>query len=200
MIKNVICDMGNVLMTWNPHALALVGSADPAEADIFEKELFRSPEWTLNDTGRYDEGELVKSIAKRIPENLIDRFYWLTENWQNYVVPIPGALEFVKWLKGKGLKVFMLSNAPSRFPECVSHYEVYKLLDGAVVSWYAKCSKPDREIYLYALEKFGIMARESVFIDDLEANIKGSEAVGIRGFVFDGDYDKLKRRLENIGV
>ena len=57
--------------------------------------------------------------------------------------------------------------------------------------------KPDPEIYKYTLEKLDILPEESVFIDDLEENIKGAEAVGIRGIIFK-NFEQCKLDLENI--
>lgn len=201
MLKNVICDMGNVLMYWDPKALSRVASSDPADAAIFEKELFTSPEWSKNDLGVYDEGELFALVEKRIPDRLKERYHWLIKNWQDYVKPIPGALEFLKYVKGKGLKAYMLSNAPQRFPDCVKDkYELFSLLDGIVVSWHAKAAKPDPRVYRIALEQFGIEASQSVFIDDVEANVEAARNLGMAGYLFDGDYDKLKGYLAQLGV
>ncbi|MEP6710504.1 MAG: HAD family phosphatase [Candidatus Saccharibacteria bacterium] len=44
--------------------------------------------------------------------------------------------------------------------------------------------KPYPEIYMYAVEKLGLTPQECLMIDDLETNIDGAEAVGMRGIVF----------------
>ena len=55
--------------------------------------------------------------------------------------------------------------------------------------------KPNAEIFEYILKKYSLKAEECVFIDDSEKNIVGCEAVGIKGYLFDGDADKLRKHL-----
>ena len=53
---------------------------------------------------------------------------------------------------------------------------------------------PIRE-YKLAIERFGINPDESLFADDLPANIKAAEECGIHGYLFDGSAEKLRKRI-----
>ena len=60
--------------------------------------------------------------------------------------------------------------------------------------------KPSHEIYRYLLDTYGLKAEECIFVDDNAANIAAGEAVGIRGYLFDGDVSKLRTHLLTLSV
>ena len=74
------------------------------------------------------------------------------------------------------------------------------LFDGGIVSAFYRCVKPSPEIYHLALEKFRLSPEECLFIDDMPANIRGAEAVGIQGFLFTGDVPALRRQVASLGT
>ena len=45
MIKNIVFDMGNVILRWDPHYIASKLSNDSLEQDVIERELFASKQW-----------------------------------------------------------------------------------------------------------------------------------------------------------
>jgi HAD superfamily hydrolase (TIGR01509 family) len=47
-----------------------------------------------------------------------------------------------------------------------------------------RAAKPAPEIYLYALEKLGVEAKEAIFVDDVEKNLTACEALGMKGVHF----------------
>jgi 2-haloacid dehalogenase len=59
--------------------------------------------------------------------------------------------------------------------------------------------KPDAAIYRLAIERFGVEAARTVFIDDNEANIAGAKAVGLIALHFTGE-PKLRRELVELGL
>ena len=56
--------------------------------------------------------------------------------------------------------------------------EMKDYFDGVVASYVAKCYKPDREIFDYACEKYGIKPEETLFFDDSQANVDAALALG----------------------
>ena len=68
--------------------------------------------------------------------------------------------------------------------------------EGVVVSSDVKMIKPNPAVYEYILKKYDLKPEECLFIDDVEANVKAAEAVGIKGFVFKNNYEKLKEVLD----
>ena len=57
--------------------------------------------------------------------------------------------------------------------------------------------KPDAEIYFHTLELLKVKPQDSVFVDDLEHNIKSASEIGMAG-VLHVDYESTKIELESI--
>ena len=74
-----------------------------------------------------------------------------------------------------------------------------KEADGAIFSYEIKQIKPDAAIFEALFEKYQIKAEESVFLDDLQANIEGAKLVGMQGIVFTG-LEEAKEALKKLGV
>ena len=73
--------------------------------------------------------------------------------------------------------------------------ELFSHFDGLVFSGVVELVKPNADIFEYLLKEFDLKAKDCMFIDDNAANIKGAESVGIKGYLFDGDADKLREYL-----
>ena len=62
-----------------------------------------------------------------------------------------------------------------------------------------KLLKPQKEIYERLFEKFNIKPEECYFIDDLQLNIDGAAACGMKGYCFaDGNVEKLQKALDKL--
>ena len=111
---------------------------------------------------------------------------------------IPGMEEYIKRLKAKGFRVFGLSNwSVETFALVRPVYPVLNLMEDMVISGVEHVMKPDPRIFELALQRFGIRAEETVFIDDNPKNVAGANALGITGILFEGK-DKLEIELEKL--
>ena len=75
-------------------------------------------------------------------------------------------------------------------------YPILKLFDGLVVSGPIHMVKPNADIFLHTLEKFGLKADESLFVDDMAVNAEGARKVGMYGYAYSGDADELLKYIE----
>lgn len=201
MIDTLVYDMGNVLVRWDPHALAQAGSSDPADAALLERALFGHPDWLKGDLGQYQEEAMYQAARGRVPARLEPHLKRLCEGWPGWLKPLPGADAFVRKAKAAGLRGYLLSNASKRFPEALANcFPAFHLLDGWVVSAHEGVVKPDQRIYRVLLERYGLAAENCLFIDDVPANVESARRVGMQGYVFDGDFARLTRALAGQGV
>jgi len=72
--------------------------------------------------------------------------------------------------------------------------------DHFVYSHEARFLKPDRGFFDSCVRAVGVPAGSCVFIDDLEANVEGARAAGLRGIVYGGDTSSLIGDLRDLGV
>lgn len=200
MIKNIIFDMGNVLIRFD-HAY-FIRRLDVAAEDVelLRREVFRSLEWARMDRGTMTETEAKESICRRLPARLHDAAEKLICMWDRPILEIPGMYELVEELKGMGYGIYLLSNASVRQHEYWPRVPASRFFDGTLISADEKLVKPQPEIFRLALDRFGLKAEECFFIDDSPANIEGAFCCGIPGAVFHDDAVRLRRDLRQAGV
>ena len=98
-------------------------------------------------------------------------------NMENYI-PYPGITEVLGTLS-KTHKLGIISDTwPSIEPQ-LEHIGVSQYLSFTTFSCFVGVFKPDKRIYLDALDKCGVPAEETVFIDDAVRNLDGAAALGI---------------------
>lgn len=201
MYKNIIFDMGNVLIDFSP--MQYVGKLnlnDKAEEEKIFKAAYLNFKSIYMDYGRMTEDEFVDHVVKGIGEKYRDKVRELIVNWHQYLTPIEGMEELVKELKEKGYKIYLLSNAGFNQHDYWEKIPASKYFDGKVVSCDVGEVKPFKEIYEALYKKFDIKPEESFFIDDLIINIFGANRTGMDGYVFTGDVNDLRAELKSRGI
>ena len=200
MIKNILFDMGNVLIYFDRNLFMDRLGLDEADKKLLTRELFLSLEWARMDRGSLVEPQAVESISRRLPERLHDAAEKLVSHWDEPLIPVPGMYELIRELKSAGYGIYLLSNASLRQHEYWPRIEASQFFDGTLISADEGLMKPQPEIYRLILERFGLKAEESFFIDDLPSNIEGAFYCNMPGAVFYNDVAKLRQDLRNAGV
>lgn len=195
MIKNVIFDMGNVLLDFDPEVQLDASCSSEEAKNYVRKELFGGNEWIQRDLGNISLEELFQGPAARMPEEYHKDLKRCIDIWQSFMIPFDGAKEFLQKVKDKGYGVYILSNASLDFYNYFPKHYNLGFFDGYVVSADVHIIKPDERIYRFLLDKYGLKAEECLFVDDREDNVQGAEKVGIKGFVFKGNYDDVGKIL-----
>lgn len=200
MIKNIIFDMGGVLIDYNPEK-TLYALFEKETADILLKEIFRNPLWSDKDRGIITPAEIMQKVKNRIPEAVFEKVSEMVDNFYPYMPPFEKMYGFVEMLKSKGYGIYLLSNASPDFHERRSGIPALSLFDGVIISADHKLLKPEKEIYEKLYEAFSLKPEECFFIDDVQANIDGAKATGMDGHCYyHGDLNILKRDMEQKGI
>lgn len=177
-IKNIVFDLGNVLISYLPEEFHIKQGDSPDKIELYLREVYGGPEWQKIDHGLMTVDEAVSSIASRtlMPAQEIARIFDLREELLSEITENTALL---KTLKNAQYGLYFISNFPDDLYQILSaKYEFFQLFDGGVVSSAVKLVKPDPEIYRTLLRNHNINPAESLFIDDLEHNIKGAAEVG----------------------
>lgn len=185
MIKNIVFDIGNVLLEFNPvEYLRSFGLERKIEDEIFRR-IFKSPYWPELDRGTINEEKAIQLMINGA-RDLETEIRLVMENWIDMLTPKAESIEVLKELKNKGYNIYVLSNFHEKaFKRVSSENDFFTLLDGEVISYKIKLIKPEREIYEYLLNKYKLIPEETLFIDDVKENIDGAESHGISTFLFD---------------
>ena len=200
MIKNILFDMGQVLIRFDQKYFIKRLGIEDADLDLLLREVYRSVEWVQMDRGTLREEDAFRSISKRLPERLHDAAWKLICMWDRPILEVAGMYELVEELKGLGYGIYLLSNASVRQHDYWPRIPASRFFDGKLISADVHVIKPQPEIYRLCLEKFGLQAEECFFIDDAPANIEGALCCGIAGAVFHGDAKLLRSQLRTAGV
>ncbi len=199
MIKNIVFDMGKVLVDYKAMYACEQLVADPADRDMVCTAVFISPEWILLDLGVISEEQALKQMCSRLPERLHKEAKDCMEQWHLHCMrPRADMGELIRELKAKGYGIYLLSNASNRLPQMYQDViPAVECFDGVMFSAAEKLMKPQREIYIRFFEKFQVKPEECYFVDDLMLNIDGGKACGMDGYCFvDGDIEKLRAKLK----
>ena len=201
MIRNIIFDMGQVLIHWTPAQMTALLNLPEADARLVERELFRGVEWVRLDRGTITEECAAASVCQRLPEHLHEGVRQLIAGWWKWpLVPVDGMAELIAELKSKGYGIYLLSNASGRLHEYFHRIPGAEYFDGKVVSADLRLLKPQKEIYDALYAQFHLNPEECVFIDDQPANVDGAMLTGMNGLVFHGDVIRLRRELCALGI
>ena len=183
MVKNIIFDLGNVLISFKPSEYFEKNNYPEAIKATILSDIFGSKEWLMLDNGEITTPEAIDAIAKRSPLNKeeIDHIFNLRTD---LMFPLDQNVRLLPGLKKRGFRLYYLSNFPlDIFDEIKSGYYFFKHFDGGFISAEVKFSKPDVGIYKTLLEKYSLIPEECLFIDDAEINITAAEAIGMKGLV-----------------
>ena len=200
MIKNIVFDMGQVLIRFDPQIFMERVGVPAEDRPLLRREVFQSVEWSRMDRGSLTDAQATEIIRGRVPERLWDAVDKLVAMWDRPILEIPGMYELVEELKSNGYNIYLLSNASLRQHEYWPRIPCSRFFDGTLISSDVKLVKPQPEIYLLLCMKFGLRAEECVFIDDNPANAEGAVRAGIPGVVFHGSAPLLRETLRAMGV
>ncbi len=203
MIRNILFDMGNVLIRFAPDVfIRRAGITDEADRDLLLREVYRSVEWVELDRGLLTDGEALVSICARLPERLHPAAEKLVTHWDRPPLPVEGMEELAEELRNAGYELYLLTNAGLRHREYWPRFSVSRLFppERVFLSAEWKLLKPEPAFFRQALEHFGLRAEECVFIDDFPLNVEAAVRAGIRGAVFHGSAPLLRETLRAMGV
>ena len=175
MIRNIIFDVGKVLVSYEPDAyMESLGISKENQKKINDA-MFENPLWDASDQGLGTPDEFLQKFIAGAPE-LAEEITKIHNTIGNTVELFPYALEWILDLKAKGYHVYILSNyGENMLNHTEDKLKFLPLMDGVVFSYKIKKMKPDPEIYEYLCDEYWLEPEESVFIDDRPVNIEGAK-------------------------
>jgi putative hydrolase of the HAD superfamily len=193
-VKNVIFDLGGVLLEWSPETILQRCYADAETQGIVRGALFRHEDWHAFNVGELAEAELIARTAERCGHTADDLMRVL-DVIRDSLVQEADTVEVLKALHRGGVPLYCLSDMPaSVFCHVRNRYGFWHVFRGIVVSGEVGMKKPGRPIFEHLLTRYDLNAAETVFIDDLPLNIEGARAVGLDAFLF-SDAQQCRREL-----
>lgn len=199
-IKNIIFDLGGVLIDWNPDYVFKEVFDDDEKLAWFYREVC-TMDWNENQDAGYPLDKATEERVALFPEyeNLIRQYYG---RWEEMLGDaIHGTVELLKQcIDSPALKVVALTNwSAETFPVALKKFDFLQWFEGIVVSGEEMTRKPFPAIYHTTLERFELKAEESLFIDDNKRNIEAADALGIQCIHFSTPL-QLEKELKKLNV
>lgn len=181
-VKNLIFDVGNVLLEYRWYQMLLDFGLSEEEAQVARPLIFENKTWEEFDMGNLPTQEIVDSYCEQLPQ-YEELLRWFFGHLELMHIARPDVWERVHALKEKGYRIYLLSNYSKDFFDVhTKDASFMNDIDGRLVSYEVHLMKPDKAIYECLLERYALKAEESVFFDDRPENTEAAEALGIRSY------------------
>lgn len=178
MIKNLVFDIGNVLVSWNPIAFLKTFVEDDELVKELNTIIFDGVEFKKGDWGEYTRAQTHEALLARYPDKA-EYINKAMAGCDDILVAYKENTELLKELKAAGFELYIISNTnPSAFEYMSARHEFFSLMNGVIASYKVKLMKPDHAIFKCFLETYGKKAEECVFVDDMPVNTQGARDCG----------------------
>ena len=132
-----------------------------------------------------------KDVLKDWKVEITENKFW--DYWFGAEIQSEKMIAFAKYLRGNGIKVFILSN---NFKERANYYDHYSWIHDAVdkvyFSWQTGFVKPDVRAWELVLSENNLNGDECLYFDDQEKNLLSAESIGIKSFKFTNEVELEK--------
>jgi len=198
-IKNVVFDVGNVIVRWSPIEIVRLTFGNDIDAEKQAKRLFHSENWLNLNKGLISEAQSKQQYQDEygLSENQSEQLFYYVKHSQLLIF---GTISLMKRLKTSGYRVYALTD---NVTEIVEHlkttYDFWPLFDGTTVSADLGMLKPQPEIYEALLSQHSLQANETVFLDDMPHNVAGAQQQGIHAIQF-FNAEQCEQDLKQLGL
>ena len=166
MIKNIIFDLGNVIIRGSTVETLMHFTDDENKAKDLIQYIFKTEEWKLLDLGNISKEEAITQMQKKAPKQYEILIKEVMNKRCEYLVLNNDTIEIAKKLKQKGYRIYVLSNMATFTYEYFQEIDFFKLCDGIIISAYEHVVKPNEKIFRTLLDRYALKAEECLFIDD----------------------------------
>jgi putative hydrolase of the HAD superfamily len=188
-MKNLIFDLGLVLVGWDPRAVLEKHFSDSDDCENAAVNIFEHQDWQELDRGSFSESEAIQRFARNtgFSEEVAAGAVAAV---RNSIVALEPGVALLEWVRERGTPLYCISNmATATYEQLRPRHEFFDHFEDIVVSGYVKLIKPEAEIFTYALERFSLPANECLFLDDRPENVAAARELGIHAVQYESTWD-----------
>jgi 2-haloacid dehalogenase len=201
MIKNIVFDLGGVLIDWDPEYVFLKEFRGDREKMNWFFNTICTSSWNEQQDAGYSIEKATNERVAMFPkhERLIRMYYGEWEQMLGF--EHTETVEILRRLHdSKEHSIYSLTNwSNETFPVALKKFPFLSWFKGILVSGDVGLKKPDPEIYKLLLDRYGLEANTCVFIDDRTENVKAASALGFSGIVFK-NHTQLSKDLKKLNI
>ncbi len=205
---NLVFDFGAVLFTWKPAEILAAAfperAGQPTDAARLAQAVFGHADWLSFDRGALGMNTVVARTAERLALDatvLAELVARIGERLQ----PMADTVALLAQLHAlrsqqPDLRLYYLSNMPEPYARVLEQRHGFlQWFDGGIFSGDVLITKPDPAIYQLLQTRYALASAQTVFIDDLQANVNAAIALCWHGIHFESPQ-QLEDRLVAMGV
>ena len=180
--KNIIFDVGDVLLDYRWQQMLMDYGLDEAEAYRVGRELFDDPDglWHEYDLAVKSQEEIIQEFEQKHPKDA-EVIRWFISHGEYMHVARPAIWKLVHQLKEAGYHLYILSNYPELlFKKHTQYADFMDDMEGMVVSYMLHVGKPERIVYQTLCDRYGLNKEECLFFDERAENVQGAIDFGMR--------------------
>jgi len=197
MINTIIFDLGNVLIEFNWQRYLASFAFDSLIYEAIATAMFCSPYWNEFDRGALSDQEILTRFISEAPAHA-DKIAQVFENFPASLKCFSYSHAWLTGLKANGYQLYYLSNyAKTTHEHSKDELSFLSLMNGGMMSYEIQKIKPEPAIYHSFFEKYQIIPKNTVFIDDRKPNIEMAKTLGLHTVHFT-DYQAAKQQLDFI--
>lgn len=183
-MRNVIFDLGGVVLEWNPDRILEGYYTDAESRSLLKSTLFGHADWGEFDRGGLDETQLVARARQRSGRSMAEVEGLLRAARESLRLKAD-TLSLIEQLAARNVPLYCLSNMPaSTWAYLLERYSFWPIFRGIVISAEILLKKPDRACFEYLLHRYALEARQTVFIDDSMPNVESARSLGLHALHF----------------
>ncbi len=184
MIKNIIFDLGNVLVKFRWQEFLHEKGFDGEIYDRLVLAAIKSETWKEFDRGIWSDAEVIDSFVRNDPE-IEKEIHEAFDNTSGICEMYDYAPKWISTLQSKGYKVYFLSNYSEKVrTECPDATAFTSMMDGGIWSDLVRMIKPGEDIFQKILDTYNLNAEECLFLDDTLPNIETAKRLGFNTIHF----------------
>ena len=192
MIKNIIFDLGGVLLTEDDNWLFSDETKKLLGVDSEYLEKAWNFAWPDARSGKINEDEFFKRFLKYLFGNFSPDLVLKLKNIYRKKVNGLDMFKLLPRLK-RNYKIFALTNvAKDWLTFKINKFKLGKYFDLIISSCGEGIAKPNKEIFLSLIKKAKINPEESVFIDNAERNTRIAKELGFQTILFKNKEQTIK--------
>jgi putative hydrolase of the HAD superfamily len=199
--KGILLDLDDTILSmnayvdrcWREVSASFAGRDGGLTAEQLLAAIDEARKWYWSDPDRHRRGRLdlararsevvaiaLKSLGR--PEDgaraLADAY---GEAMERYMRPFPGAIEAIKKLSEKKIRLALVTNGSAAFQRRkIRRFELEPFFDSIIIEEEFGCGKPDERVFRHALSSLKVDAEEAWMVgDDLDRDVAGAKQLGI---------------------